>query len=173
MKGGRRASKARETARQYQALRDASFMFVGILALAVAVVAGLSVWGERQTVHLPTVKAEGGFVRIPVSGVSDGHAHFYVYEGSRPVRFFVLRGSDGVLRAAFDTCDVCFRSGKGYRHVGDTMVCNQTNQRLPSRLSNQPQEDCNPVPLESAVEQDVLVLRSSDLEKGAQYFSHP
>lgn len=144
-------------------------MFVGILALAVAVVVGLSVWGEPEPVRLPTVQAEGGHVRIPVSAVSDGHAHFYAYEGSRSLRFFVLRGSDGVLRTAFNTCDVCFRSRNGFRHVGDTMVCDKTDQRLPSRLLDQPQEGCNPVPLESAVEEGVLVVRTADLETGAQH----
>jgi uncharacterized membrane protein len=117
-----------------------------------------------------TVTAEAGMVRIPLSDVNDGQAHFFTYEGRKPVNFFVLRSSDGVIRTAFDACDVCFKEKKGYRQEGDLMVCNNCGQKFPSVKINVMRGGCNPAPLNRAVQGETLVLRASDIESGVFYF---
>ncbi|MDX1775500.1 MAG: Fe-S-containing protein, partial [Desulfobulbales bacterium] len=54
-----------------------------------------------------------GKLEIPVAGVNDGKAHHFQVktEDGTMVTFFVLKSADGVLRAAIDACDVCYRSG--------------------------------------------------------------
>ena len=81
-----------------------------------------------------------------------------------------MKSSDGVARAAFDTCDVCFRERRGYRQVGDNMICNNCGRAFPSRDINVLQGGCNPAPIERTVEGDRLVLRASALEQGLVYF---
>jgi Predicted membrane protein len=71
------------------------------------------------------LKAENGQVSIPLSQVSDGKAHHFSFEDQGvELKFFVVKSSDGVVRAAFDACDVCFREKKGYSQDKDFMVCN-------------------------------------------------
>ncbi len=81
-----------------------------------------------------------------------------------------MKSSDGVMRAAFDACDVCFREKKGYRQEGDVMVCNNCGQRFPSTKINVLKGGCNPAPLGRTVQGDSLVINASDIEQGGWYF---
>lgn len=115
--------------------------------------------------------AEDGVVRLPLSTFDDGQARFYTHEANGvAINYFVLKSSDGVVRAAFDACDVCFHARLGYRQEGDEMVCNNCNQRFPSVLINEVHGGCNPSPLERTVEGDELVIRVADILTGAGYF---
>ena len=117
------------------------------------------------------VRAEDGVVRLPVADLADGRAAFYTYQsGDKTIPFFVLRSSDGVIRAAFDACDVCYLSRKGYRQEGDEMVCNNCGSRFPSTKINEVEGGCNPAPLDREVQGDTVVIRATDLESGARYF---
>ena len=111
-------------------------------------------------------------VRIPVADVSDGKARFYSYKAAdgRDVKFFVMKSSDGVYRAALDTCDVCYRAKKGYVQQGDQMVCRKCGQSFPSALVNEASGGCNPVPVERTVEDGTIVIAASTLERAKNYF---
>jgi len=125
-------------------------------------------------------------IYIPISDVDDGTAHFYVYTSSsgKTIKYFVLKSSDDVLRAAFDACDVCYTAGKGYRQEGDVMVCNNCGQTFPSDRINLEKGGCNPAPLDRTMEDSVhkpvpldsytsegyIVIKKSDIEAGAKYF---
>ncbi|MDD3312255.1 DUF2318 domain-containing protein [Pseudodesulfovibrio sp.] len=117
------------------------------------------------------VEPENGRVVIPADDVSDGAAHYYHYKkDGRDVKFFVLKSSDGVIRAAFDACDVCWREGKGYSQEGDFMVCNNCGQRFHSARINEVRGGCNPAPLDRAVEHGDVVISEADILAGAGYF---
>lgn len=114
----------------------------------------------------------GGEVRIPLADVSSGQAKFFEYAAAngRRARFFVIRSSDGVYRAALDSCDVCYRGKKGYFQSGDDMVCKKCGQRFPSALVNEVRGGCNPVPIERSLAGDTLIIHAKDLESGTAYF---
>ena len=114
----------------------------------------------------------GQDVAMPVATFADGKARFYRYvtAAGREIRFFVMKSSDGVVRAAFDSCDVCFRERKGYRQVGDNMICNNCGRAFPSNSINVLQGGCNPAPIERTVEGDRVLLRAAALEQGTYYF---
>lgn len=118
-----------------------------------------------------SVRAENGMIRINLSEVSDGLAHYYRYStGGKEVRFFVLKADDGQVRAALDACDVCYREKKGYRQEGSIMVCNNCDNRFPADKINVLRGGCNPVPLERKFEDDHLVLSAAELGGLAGYF---
>lgn len=118
-----------------------------------------------------TVTAEAGLVKLPISDISDGKARHYTYRGSEGnINFFVIKSSDGVLRAAFDACDVCYREKKGYGQEGDSLVCRNCGQRFPSESINVLRGGCNPAPLERQVMGGHLVIKAADIEAGGLYF---
>ena len=119
----------------------------------------------------PLVVAENGAVRIPLSTFDDYKAHHYTYmhEG-RPIEFFVLKSKDGVVRAAFNACDVCFGSRKGYTQDGDDMICNNCGRRFPADQINVIHGGCNPSPLTRVVEGNTLVILVEDIVAGLGYF---
>lgn len=117
------------------------------------------------------VKAENGIITIPVSNFNDNQAKYFKYDfNDITIFFFALKSSDGVIRSAFDSCDVCFREQKGYRQDGDNMICNNCGQVFPSVRINVEKGGCNPAPLNRQIEGNNLVLNVTDLYDGAVYF---
>ena len=86
------------------------------------------------------------------------------------MNFFVVKSNDGVIRAAFDACDVCFPAKKGYTQDGDFMICNNCGRRFHSSRINVVEGGCNPAPLQREVIGDQLVIKTSDVIPGARYF---
>ena len=118
-----------------------------------------------------TVTPANGRVVFDAADFSDGKAAYYTADvGGKPVNFFVLKSSDGVIRAAFDACDVCYPARRGYRQEGDFMVCNNCGQQFSSDRINIEKGGCNPSPLDRHVENDTLIIAASDIAKGARYF---
>ena len=108
---------------------------------------------------------------IPVSEVNDGKAHYFSIDmDGKEIRFFVVRSKDGKIRAAFDACDVCYRSKKGYSQQGDFMVCNNCGMRFHSTRINVVKGGCNPSPLERRTEDDKLIISLDAVRSGAKYF---
>lgn len=119
----------------------------------------------------PLVVAEDGEVTLPLASFDDRMAHHYMYmHVEQPIEFFVLKSEDGVVRAAFNACDVCFSARLGYTQDGDHMVCNNCGRRFPSDQINVLQGGCNPSPLRRAVEGQDLVIQVDDLVGGLAYF---
>jgi len=110
-------------------------------------------------------------VSYPVSMFADGAArHFDFKADGMTIRYFILKSSDGVIRAAFDACDVCWPAGKGYYQDGDDMVCRNCGRRFASVLVNEVKGGCNPAPLTRTVNGDQLVLKVDDILQGKSYF---
>ena len=111
-------------------------------------------------------------VSFPAQAFADGQARYFQYPVGNgiTVRFFVLRSSDGVIRAAYDACDVCWREGKGYYQEGDFMVCRNCGQKFASVKVNVIKGGCNPAPLNRTIVGDKLVIKIADIVQGSQYF---
>ena len=117
------------------------------------------------------MQAVNGQISIPLADVSDGKARFFTYRsGGTEVKFFVLKSRDGIVRAALDTCDVCYRDKKGYRQEGDFMICNNCDQQFRSDRINEISGGCNPVPLQRTVAGDRLIIPEAELAGGVRYF---
>lgn len=111
-------------------------------------------------------------VSYPLDLFADGQAkHFEYAANGMTIRYFILKSADGIVRAAFDACDVCWRSGKGYFQDGDDMVCRNCGRRFASVLVNEVQGGCNPAPLQRVVKGDQLVIQVNDILQGQRYFN--
>jgi uncharacterized membrane protein len=112
-------------------------------------------------------------VVYPVKDFQNGDARFYSYPAGDGVtiKYFVLKSSDGVIRAAFDACNVCFQAGKGYTQKGDFMVCNNCGRRFASIRVNEVTGGCNPVSLTREIKGDKVILKVNDILEGKKYFT--
>lgn len=117
------------------------------------------------------VEDKGGVVTIPVADVSDGKAHYFILEKDGfEVKFFILKSSDGVIRAAFDACDVCFREKKGYSQDGEFMVCNNCGMRFHSSRINEVKGGCNPSPIDRTYDDKTVTIKTRTIMGGRGYF---
>ncbi len=148
---------------------------IAIVAVLVAIVAVYFGFAQNQNGKAADAKGarivNGTAVVFPANMFSDGAArHFEYADGNRTIRYFILKSSDGVLRAAFDACDVCWPAGKGYYQDGDNMVCRNCGRRFASVLVNEVKGGCNPAPLKRQMDKDKLVIQIKDIQAGGQYF---
>lgn len=153
----------------------AAMVVVAVLALA----GGLSWWfmspGQAEAPLPASAAVVGGeqVVALDEALFADGKARHFELKGPDgiTVRYFVIKSSDGVIRAAYDACDVCWPEGKGYYQEGDMMVCANCGKRFPSVKVNEVQGGCNPAPLERRVENGKVIIRLADIAAGRRYFN--
>jgi uncharacterized membrane protein len=151
-----------------------------LAVVAVVVIGGLAFYmsqtgfNSNPQARTPSIQPEvtATEVSFPVQAFADGKAQYFQYPigNGVTVRFFIIRSSDGVVRAAYDACDVCWREGKGYYQDGDFMVCRNCGQRFASVKVNEIKGGCNPAPLNRTIAGDKLVIKIADIVQGSQYF---
>jgi uncharacterized membrane protein len=149
-------------------------LLLGILCGMAVILSAGWFFLARNPAQSPSIAAsnlQGDTVILPVALFEDGRArHFEYHYGDITLRYFVIKSSDGVIRAAFDACDVCWPAGKGYSQDGDAMVCRNCGRRFASVLVNEVQGGCNPAPLNRTVVDDRLFIRVKDIQDGKMYF---
>lgn len=124
-----------------------------------------------RTANANPVKARNGEVRIPLSSVTDGNAHFFSFNaGGKIITFFAMKAADGRIRTAFDACIACNHAKLGYRQKGDVVVCNNCGIAFSPSDIGKSTGGCNPIPLPKKEEGQMIVLKATDLDAGVQYF---
>ena len=111
-------------------------------------------------------------LRLEASLLDDGRAHFYRYPTATggEIRFFVLRTADGVIRAAFDACDACFRARQGFHQSKDKMICNTCSKAFRAVDISVTSARCSPLRLDRTIVGDQIVITPEAIEQGARYF---
>ncbi len=112
-------------------------------------------------------------VAISLSDVTETVKHYQFDAGGVTVKYFAVRGSDGVVRTAFDACEVCYRAKKGYTQVGTDVRCNNCGLSFSiDELGTANRgAGCWPAHLPNEVIGDKVLIKKSDLESGAYLFS--
>lgn len=123
---------------------------------------------KKSPPELTPVKQQ---LSIPISTFNDGKAHHFRVKSANGtmVTFFALKSKDGVIRAAIDACDVCYRAGKGYVQEGDNMVCQNCGQKFASNKINIIRGGCNPAPLNRQIVGNNLVILMDDINTNSWY----
>ena len=151
--------------------------WVIIVLLVVAGVAAYFV--ARSTSSTPTAStvtkgdsSGAAAISIPIADLASGKAKFFDYKlaNNTPVRFFAVKSSDGVYRAAMDACDVCYHAKKGYYQEGDDMICKNCSKHFPIKFIGEVNGGCHPIGLPRTVEGEQLVIQASELESRGHYF---
>ncbi len=125
----------------------------------------------NSTITYTSVKAENGDVKVPLAGLQGNAASYFVYSaGGKEIKFFVLRASDGTVRAALDACQACYHAKLGYRQSGDVLVCNNCGMSFKSTDVGHITGGCSPIPLVNSQDGTMLIVKAKDLEEGVKYF---
>lgn len=146
------------------------FVFSFLLLFILSATSAHSLFGFFDSTHQKVTPQEGK-IEIPIKDVSDTKAHYFSYtHNDKNIHFFVVKSQDGIIRAAFDACDVCFPAKKGYSQEGEFMVCNNCGRKFHSSRINVVQGGCNPAPLKRTPMDDKLVIQVNDILTGTKYF---
>ncbi|MBU8909833.1 MAG: DUF2318 domain-containing protein [Desulfobacterales bacterium] len=142
----------------------------GFMILLILLFAGSNAYAFFGS-KFKTMTPKDGNVVIPINKVNDGKAHYFKTKADNGtmVDYFLVQSGDGVIRAAIDSCDVCYRSGKGYVQDGNVMVCTNCGRRFATDRINEVKGGCNPAPLKRVVDEDNLVISMKDINTNAWY----
>ena len=85
---------------------------------------------------------------IPISDIS-ATAKFYPVEiDGTKLEVMAVKAPDGTIRTAFNTCQVCYSSGRGYyKQEGSVLVCQNCGNRFGIYQVEVLSGGCNPVPI--------------------------
>jgi uncharacterized membrane protein len=148
------------------------------IALTVILVAGF-IWlsgsqgGDQPTYNQSLLDEGGQNVLIPLSDITDNSFHFYSFDfGGTVVKYFLVKDAGGNIHSAFDACDVCYKSKKGYRQSGDYAQCNNCGRTFSTIDigTKNTGGGCWPGYLPQEVQGDNIIIKRSELEGGQHYF---
>ena len=146
------------------------FITVGVLLAVIFAVVFIikSNSGGKET------SANGDNLVIPKSEIT-GIAKFYPYKvGGTNMEVLALKASDGTIRTAFNTCQVCYSSGRGYYKLdGNVLVCQNCGNRFKPDQVEKEIGGCNPVPIFSESKNDDgqnIIISKEFLQKARVIF---
>ena len=85
---------------------------------------------------------------IEVADVTDEPTFYPVEIEDTELEILAVKASDDTIRTAFNTCQVCYSSGRGYYvPKGDTLECQNCGNRFSMDDVEITRGGCNPVPI--------------------------
>lgn len=138
-----------------------------LLTLAFSIkVPGSSSESSSKKDDSRTEKVIDSDIVIPVSEITET-AKFYPAEiDGIDLEVLAVKAQDGSIRTAFNTCQVCYSSGRGYYvQEGDVLVCQNCGNRFAMNEVEVTKGGCNPVPIteEFKIVSDDTITISKDV----------
>lgn len=95
-----------------------------------------------------TVIASGESLVIPTAEITSDASFFPLEVDGTTMEVIAVRASDGTIRTAFNTCQVCYDSGRGYYvQSGNYLVCQNCGNRFSMDQVEIVAGGCNPWPI--------------------------
>lgn len=122
-----------------------------------------------------TSKTDDAAIKILKSEVTSS-AKFYPYKlDSIKMELLAVKATDGTIRTALNTCQICYRSGRGYYvQSGDYLVCQNCGNRFHVNQVEMIRGGCNPIPVMKEDKQDAgdyIIVTKAFMASSKEYFS--
>lgn len=137
--------------------KKSNSIIIVVVAIIVAVLAftlpklmsqkGEAVSTENSEKDIQTL-SEGEDLVIPLDKVTDNVTFYTVDVDGTEMEVMAVRDSSGNIRTAFNTCQVCYSSGRGYyKQEGRDLVCQNCGNSFTTDQVGVESGGCNPVPI--------------------------
>ncbi len=136
---------------------------------------GMTATAGDSAESVTSIKKDG-YLAIPIADLSQAASFFKVDLDGTEVELVALKDSKGNLRTAFNACQVCYSSGRGYyRQDGEYLVCQNCGNSFTIDQVGIASGGCNPWPIldsdrtvtdeEIQISYDVLKATADELPK--------
>jgi len=119
-----------------------------ILVMTMFVLCGVPLFAQNAALNkkMPVVVDQDLVVQI--ADVTENALFYPVDIDGIRMEVLAVRAPDGTIRTAFNTCQVCYKSGRGY-FVQDNsvLVCQNCGRRYRMSQVERQSGGCNPVPI--------------------------
>lgn len=193
---GKKAQQSRKQQQKVQQKKKSNLpLMITALAVVCAAVIAAAVTRGEKTGNADTASQEvaadnasssakeavqvigaGESLVIPVSEVT-GTAQFYPVEvDGTAMEIIAVKASDGTIRTAFNTCQVCYSSGRGYYvQNGDYLVCQNCRNRFTADQVEISAGGCNPYPIfeqNKTVTEEAIEISYDFLQEAEKIFAN-
>lgn len=119
-----------------------------VASLAIILIGGFFLGKQTSKASSTIYEVDGENIVIDKSKIS-ATASFIPYELSENyMEIIAIKSSDGSIRTALNTCQVCYDSGRGnYNQVGDKLICNNCRNVFSIEDVEIVRGGCNPIPI--------------------------
>ncbi|MDR2864143.1 MAG: DUF2318 domain-containing protein [Spirochaetaceae bacterium] len=112
---------------------------------------------------------------IPIAEITSNATFYPVDIDGTRLEVIAVKAADGSIRTAFNTCQVCYGSGRGfYKQDGTVLVCQNCGNRFRMNQVEVKSGGCNPVPIFPAnktVSADTITISKEFLTKAKGIFA--
>ena len=124
-----------------------------------------------------TAKIEkGDSVVIKTDDLSEDAAFYPIEVDGTEMEVIAVKDSEGNIRTAFNTCQICYDSGSGYyKQEGDTLVCQNCGNSFTMDQLGQTAGGCNPYPIMDdgkTVAEDEIQISYDFLKESSDIFAN-
>ncbi len=114
-------------------------------------------------------------VTINKTEITETVKFYPIKTGNRDMEIMAVKASDGTIRTAFNTCQVCNGSPRAYyKQDGDVVVCQNCGNRFSMDMIEQQRGGCNPIPIytENKTDDGTNIIISKDfIEQNKDLFT--
>lgn len=88
---------------------------------------------------------------IPMADLSETVQFYQVELDGVSMEVMAAKDANGTIRLAYNTCQVCYSSGRGYyKQEGDKLVCQNCGNQFTIDQIGESSGGCNPIPISSS-----------------------
>lgn len=148
-----------------------------LLAVTASLLAGCGSAPQSggQNTAVSAVNAAGDLV-IDKKQITEKASFFSYDAGGTKMEVIAVKAADGSIRTAFNTCQVCYDSGRGYYKLdGNTFVCQNCGNRFSPDQVEMQKGGCNPVGITKEYKQEdanQITIPKSFFEKTKSVFAN-
>ena len=147
---------------------------------AIVVIVGASLLTQNKNSGSNTIKpvtlSEAGDLIIPLNEVSEEASFYPVEVDGTKLEVLAIKASDGTVRTAFNTCQICYSSGRGYYvQSGDALICQNCGNQFAADQVEIVRGGCNPVPIfeeNKVVTADSITISNEFLKQTSNIFAN-
>ena len=121
--------------------------------------------GSNSSPQTGTGEQIGDTIQIKISDITNTAKFFSYNDNGISIKYFVVKGTNNLVRVAIDACDVCYTAKKGYTQENSNMKCKNCEQEfaIESLGTDNIEGGCWPSYLPIKTEAETISIKISDL----------
>jgi len=153
---------------------------IAIMVIALGIAAYNALFADKDGNDIASsgksVANANGDMEIPISEITEDASFFAYNELDSEMEVIAVKASDGTIRTAFNTCQVCYSSGRGYYvQEGDRLVCQNCGNTFGMDDVEVTKGGCNPVPIyddQIKINSDTIIIPKEFLKEAEIIFQN-
>ena len=132
---------------------------------------------DKETTKTAVDKIEkGDSLVIKTDDLSEDAAFYPIEVDGTEMEVIAVKDAEGIVRTAFNTCQICYDSGNGYyKQEGDKLVCQNCGNSFTMDQVGETAGGCNPYPImddDKTVEEDEIQISYDFLKESSDIFTN-